>query len=261
MKFVAVVLIQTLLLSGIVIARQHMVDTGVRVVLKTEPVDPRSLFQGDYVRLAYDISTLDIDALSVKDDFARNQKIYVTLQPDHDKTMPEAARPPNQIVISPAYRPVSVSKTPPAEKLFIRGTVVQYLGAAQRYEVAIKDNDGLVHNLRPRWFYDGKAGDFMTFCLNKNGAVVNFVKSEHIQPKGKPCYFGDPLAGTILDVRVEKFRQVTVEYGIESYFVEEGRGRAVEATRNVGDLRVEVAIAKSGQALITALLLDGKALR
>jgi uncharacterized membrane-anchored protein len=51
--------VQCLLLLSVIGFKQYTIVTGTTVVLQTTPVDPRSLFRGDYVRLAYDISTLD----------------------------------------------------------------------------------------------------------------------------------------------------------------------------------------------------------
>jgi uncharacterized membrane-anchored protein len=48
--------------------------------------------------------------------------------------------------------------------------------------------------------------------------------------------------------------QVEVEYGIESYFVPEGTGRAIEQQR--GKLRVRVVVDRSGNAVIKDLLMD-----
>ena len=45
-----------------------------------------------------------------------------------------------------------------------------------------------------------------------------------------------------------------VEYGIESFFVPEGRGRTVEQAR---DIKVRLAVDSSGNAVIKGLLLDG----
>jgi uncharacterized membrane-anchored protein len=52
-----------------------------------------------------------------------------------------------------------------------------------------------------------------------------------------------------------------VEYGIENYFVEEGKGRAVESSRNARQLRVEVSLRKDGKGIITGLFVDGKLVR
>ena len=62
-------------------------------------------------------------------------------------------------------------------------------------------------------------------------------------------------------MRERRVRQVTVDCGIESYFVEEGKGRAIESARNARDLRVEVSLRRDGKGTITGLLLDGKRLR
>ena len=47
-----VVLLQTAALVGMVAIKQRTLITGTPVLLKTEPVDPRSLFRGDYVILS-----------------------------------------------------------------------------------------------------------------------------------------------------------------------------------------------------------------
>ena len=52
-----------------------------------------------------------------------------------------------------------------------------------------------------------------------------------------------------------------VEYGIESYFVPEGKGKKIEQfirSRNKEKITVEVAVDKNGKAVIKGLLLNGK---
>jgi uncharacterized membrane-anchored protein len=50
--------------------------------------------------------------------------------------------------------------------------------------------------------------------------------------------------------------RLTVEYGIESYFVPEGKGREIE--HNMGEIYTKVALDKYGNAVIKTLILDGK---
>jgi uncharacterized membrane-anchored protein len=69
------------------------------------------------------------------------------------------------------------------------------------------------------------------------------------------------LSGTVEEIKEIKSRMLHVEYGIESYFVEEGKGRAVESGRGAGELRVEVSLRKDGKGIITALLMGGKLVR
>ena len=54
---VAVVLLsQTGVLGWMIYDRMQLLKTGKEIVLKTEPVDPMSLFRGEYVILNYDVS-------------------------------------------------------------------------------------------------------------------------------------------------------------------------------------------------------------
>jgi uncharacterized membrane-anchored protein len=39
--------------------RHYWIETGEKIMLRVEPVDPRDLFRGDYVSLSYEISSLD----------------------------------------------------------------------------------------------------------------------------------------------------------------------------------------------------------
>ncbi|HEU0085033.1 MAG TPA: GDYXXLXY domain-containing protein [Bradyrhizobium sp.] len=52
-------------------------------------------------------------------------------------------------------------------------------------------------------------------------------------------------------------RAVDVRYGLESYFVPQGKGKKIEQTAR-GRLEVVAAVAPSGQAAIKRLLIDGK---
>lgn len=72
---------------------------------------------------------------------------------------------------------------------------------------------------------------------------------EEAQPEdGEPTRCGKPLC-----------RTVTVAYGIESYFVPEDGGRALEdLVREGGRLSVVVALDSRGGAVIAGLVIDGK---
>jgi uncharacterized membrane-anchored protein len=72
-------------LSYIVAERVNLVKNGREIVLPIVPVDPRDLFKGDYVRLAYPVSTLPVDMPDAKEAGNRTP-VYVTLQPSADGT-------------------------------------------------------------------------------------------------------------------------------------------------------------------------------
>ena len=79
LKTVLVLLLLTASLMVMVGMKQYTLNTGKVILLKTIPVDPRSLFRGDYVRLNYDISRIKIDEVEGDKEFKRHQKIYVVL--------------------------------------------------------------------------------------------------------------------------------------------------------------------------------------
>ncbi|MCR4441725.1 MAG: GDYXXLXY domain-containing protein [Peptococcaceae bacterium] len=58
--FILILFLQLAILAGMVFNNQLIILRGERITLKVEPVDPRSLFQGDYVRLEYPINRLNL---------------------------------------------------------------------------------------------------------------------------------------------------------------------------------------------------------
>lgn len=76
----AVVVLQTAGLVGMVALKQHTLATGTPILLQTRPVDPRSLFRGDYVILNYEISTLDYRDVEGDDGFERHDTVFVVLR-------------------------------------------------------------------------------------------------------------------------------------------------------------------------------------
>jgi len=106
LRLVIVVVVLTLVLAGMIGRKQWTLATGTPVMLETQPVDPRSLFRGDYVRLNYTINTLGADRLELPD-VKRGDVVYVTLAKGE-----------------PYWQPVSVSsQRPEGDAVVIRGRV------------------------------------------------------------------------------------------------------------------------------------------
>ena len=64
LAFLVIVVAQVFLLLGLIADREYTLRTGTEVVLETVPIDPRSLFQGDYAILDYVISRLPSNNLT-----------------------------------------------------------------------------------------------------------------------------------------------------------------------------------------------------
>ena len=76
-----VVVMLTLVLFGMIARKQWTLAVGTPVILETQPVDPRSLFRGDYVRLNYTINTLDSAKYPALSSMERGDVIYLSLVP------------------------------------------------------------------------------------------------------------------------------------------------------------------------------------
>ncbi len=72
--------LQIIVLAGEYLGATYPLWTGVEIKLKAVPIDPRSLFRGNYARLNYEISSIDAKSLEGKKprpgDF-----IYIKLKP------------------------------------------------------------------------------------------------------------------------------------------------------------------------------------
>ncbi|MCX7923798.1 MAG: GDYXXLXY domain-containing protein [Clostridia bacterium] len=86
-KFIIIVIIQLLFLAALAGSKLFTLHTGEVILLKTSPIDPRSLFSGDYVMLNYDISRInlktvytDLDTEKLQKDFNAGRHILVNRQ-------------------------------------------------------------------------------------------------------------------------------------------------------------------------------------
>lgn len=105
-KLLVAVAILTLVLLGMIARKQWTLVTGTPVLLETQPIDPRSLFRGDYVRLNYAISTLLADQYPALANVKRGDVVFVTMVPGE-----------------PYWRPVAVSSEHPATGVALKGRV------------------------------------------------------------------------------------------------------------------------------------------
>jgi len=180
-RALATILLLTGGLLALVESRASILRNGTEVRLKTVPVDPRDLFRGDYVVLAYPISTVDGPA-GGDGGFRSGDAVFVTLARDGEGFAQARA----------------VSRTRPAPA-------------------------------------DGE-----------------IVIAGHVKSTGA-CALNDAGEADCASGR----RRLRVAYGLESYFVPQGEGRAIETTPRA---RIEVvaAVSSGGEAAIKRLLIDGK---
>lgn len=102
----AAILFQFLVLTGMYVKAQLPLWTGEEIRVKTVPVDPRSMFRGNYARLQYPFSELDASLFGDRS-LRQGEVVYVSLE----KTG------------SGLYRLAGAGLEEPEEGTFLRGRV------------------------------------------------------------------------------------------------------------------------------------------
>ena len=80
---ISIILVWVILLSSVIVYKEYTLQTGETILLKTQPIDPRDMFRGDYVILNYEISNLDTDMFQ-NVEIEEGNTVYVQLQKEGD---------------------------------------------------------------------------------------------------------------------------------------------------------------------------------
>lgn len=86
LRLAVVLLVQAAAIVWMVWDRAQILAHGTEIRLATAPVDPRDLFRGHYVRLAYDISRIRLPLVAGDDTFERNDPVHVVLKKGNEGT-------------------------------------------------------------------------------------------------------------------------------------------------------------------------------
>ncbi len=250
-KFIIIVAVQVIFLLGMIASKQFIKDNGEKILLKTEPIDPQSLFSGDYVMLNYNISTLDETNVAIQEQFRRGQTAYLSLRKGEKYA-----------------EPVALASTKPTG-LFLRGKV-QDIQTSMLFRFAYAVNETLYESDYLDWFHEGAEPyqDTDVYYVHidiKDPARILWIErynqqqAEEIGPMPVEKTGYDQRVPASLLERKEDMTQLRVSYGIESYYIPEGEGKIIEnniRNRSV-TVDVEVSVSKTGQGMVTRLFIDG----
>ncbi|MGM0771108.1 MAG: GDYXXLXY domain-containing protein [Halobacteriota archaeon] len=78
-RFLVLMVYSLIIITLIFLPKMVALSFGEDILLKTEPVDPRDVFRGDYVNLNYEISTIDLDNTPYDGEFLYGESVYATL--------------------------------------------------------------------------------------------------------------------------------------------------------------------------------------
>jgi uncharacterized membrane-anchored protein len=96
---------------------------------------------------------------------------------------------------------------------------------------------------------------YVLLDIDRNG-VGSYYGIQKNKPTGDGVVFIEGRVRSVIHRIIDDEPVINVEYGIESYFVPEGRGLEIE--RNLGEIYTKVSLDKNGRAIIRSLILDGK---
>jgi len=80
--FILTAVIWLIIILGMIGVKEFTIRTGTEVLLKTQPVDPRDLFRGDYVILSYEITRLQANISEFE--INNGDQVYIGLTVDEE---------------------------------------------------------------------------------------------------------------------------------------------------------------------------------
>ena len=104
----AAIVLQLVVLVGMVAKAALPLWIGTEIRVRTVPVDPRSMFRGNYARLRYDFGTLPDDALNEAEGLRAGEVVYVALRQGEEGE----------------HELADVSLEPPSDGVFLRGRLL-----------------------------------------------------------------------------------------------------------------------------------------
>lgn len=116
------IVFQAIILVGMYISAALPLWTGVEVKIKTTPVDPRSMFRGNYARLSYEISRIESKHFNDSEGLRDDEIIYVILEQGENEL----------------YELSSVSLSKPKNGIFLRGRVDNGRWRSESEPVSVK---------------------------------------------------------------------------------------------------------------------------
>lgn len=79
-----VITLQLIVLASEYLGAVYPLWTGKEIRLRVTPVDPRSIFRGNYARLRYDISTIGREFIDTQKELRNGEIVYLKFKPGKD---------------------------------------------------------------------------------------------------------------------------------------------------------------------------------
>lgn len=106
--------------------------------------------------------------------------------------------------------------------------------------------------------FEGRGAIFVT--LEDKGGVWDAVSVARKMPSvaASQAVIRGEITSAYRKAQEDKETTVSIDYGVESFFVPEGKGRPIEDERNKDNVTVDVALGPDGRAAIKTLKINGQ---
>lgn len=255
--FYSIIAGQIVFLCLMIASKYHLMNVGQKITLAVKPVDPHDLFRGEYVRLGYDISTISYGG---DEAIHSGDIVYVTLKPGEK-----------------GWEMVKTStEKPTTGEMFIKGLVTS---ARPIHELTLDD---LSDEKTPGWIeshpdeiesirkYDQVTGTdkpgedvwILFYRYNDKGPWRHeFHKKEADAEKmffNRTFYKEECALISARIVSVAKKNKLSVKYGIENFYVPEGKAPPIEEKSRKRKLTAEIYIDGNGNSTLGNVLIGGE---
>ncbi|MFC1678870.1 GDYXXLXY domain-containing protein [Elusimicrobiota bacterium] len=255
--FLLCVALQAAIVLVMVAKKQAVLLYGKTIVLKTTPVDPRSLFRGDYARLATPIHTPDVSQWG-PDWPKRGNTIYAELSPSGTSW--------HLVKVHPR-----IPEGMPEDHVALKGkaTHVRQWRGQEVTDLEDLSQPGWL-NMQPatatwrrgRTGRGGRRGLWYRGTKLPEGSIIYVELYSHNKRRWNISGISNEREKTpraypnsvTLQGRVgphEESKSIQAIYGIETFFVPEGKGRKHERR----GLDVEVAVSRGGTGVVKRVIL------
>lgn len=248
--------LQVFIIVGMVAKKQSVLYFGKTIILKTEPVDPHTLFRGDYARLAFSINRPEVKD-STKPPYKRGDLIYAELKEGE-----------GEWVLAELHKDFPLELD--ANHVVLRGKVNKVVTWKGQRIKKLQDvshpgwlaTQSSTASWRQRWWGGIRSGLYWNRKILPGGTKIYLdvrsygrdfwyvAKMAENKNFNKNSFYDSEfvvLSGTLGPY--EEKTHLRVDYGIETYFVPEGKGHDYEKP----GLEVEIVVNKKGSSVVKTI--------
>ena len=252
-RFWIIVTLQVAVIVGMVARKEAIILSGRTITLRTNPVDPHSLFRGDYARLSFDVHRMKADDWSPWPPKI-GETIYAELRQDAT----------SWLVVGPRSE---IPSGMPADHVVLKGKIVSHYEWSGHEVLDLQDlshpgwlqtqastapwNKNWMTRAPGVWMTGQRLNEGQTvyvYLTTYNGHDWNLSEVRESSSTRRNDFYAPELqrvlTGSLGPYKSE--RGINAEYGIESYFIPENKSYEYQRS----GLEAEIVVDAKGDSVL-----------